>query len=332
MSELRRDPIVHRWVIMAPERATRPIEVTDLPHLVNSVDDPFAEGRESTTTAELLAFRPAESPANGPGWDLRVLPNKYPALSRSASLVDTSDSLYQSLSGVGAHEVIVECPQNEGNISRLGRDKIQKILVAYRDRIVDLKRDHRLAHATIFKNCGAQAGASIYHAHSQLLATPYIPSLIEEELAGAYAYQVTNGRNIFDDIIARELSDGRRIVVDSPLFLAFCPYASRFTYETWIVPRQPESHYEQITAEAIVELAAVLKSVLRRLEVTLNDPPYNYVLHTAPLQQAFLPHYRWHIEIYPRLTRVAGYEWGSGCYINEVLPEQAAQRLREISE
>ena len=317
---------------MAPERATRPIEVTDLPHLVSSMDDPFAEGRESTTTAELLAFRSADSPANGPGWDVRVLPNKYPALSRDTSLVESTDSLYQSLSGVGAHEVIVECPQNEGNISRLSDENIRKILVAYRDRIVDLKRDPQLAHATIFKNCGAQAGASIYHAHSQLLATPYVPSLIEEELAGAKAYQAANGIDIFDDIIARELADGRRVVVDTPQFLAFCPYASRFTYETWIVPRQPESHYEQITAEAIRDLASVLKSVLHRLEVALNDPPYNYVLHTAPLQQAYLPHYRWHFEIYPRLTRVAGYEWGSGCYINEVLPEQAAQRLREVSE
>ena len=317
---------------MAPERATRPIEVTDLPNLVCSMDDPFAEGREATTTAEVMAFRPEDSPANGPGWELRVLPNKYPALSPNDSVVVSSDPFYQSLSGTGAHEVIVECPQNESNISRLSPESIGKILLAYRERLIGLRRDPQLAHATIFKNCGAQAGASIYHAHSQLLATPYIPSLIEEELAGSKAFYATNGRNIFDDIINRELKDGRRVVLETPRFLAFCPFASRFSYETWIVSRQAESHYEQITAEAIVELATVMKSVLRRLELTLNDPPYNYVLHTAPLQQPSLPHYRWHFEIYPRLTRVAGYEWGSGCYINEVLPERAAERLRKNSE
>lgn len=304
------------------------MELKNLPQLASSAEDPFAEGREGETTREVLAYRPESLPADSPGWQVRVLPNMYPALQPGEPLFESTDDLYQQSNGVGVHEVIVECPQNEGNLSRLRLEDFRSILTAYRDRFVELKRNPWLAHATIFKNSGANAGASIHHAHSQLLATPYVPALIEDELAGSSDFHSRRGQNIFDELMAREIATGSRVVVDSTGFLAFCPFASRFSYEVWIVPKQPGSHYEQITAPQIEELASVLRSILRRLDVALDNPPYNYVLHTAPFHQPELPFYRWHFEIYPRLTRVAGFEWGSGCYINEVLPEQAAQRLR----
>ncbi len=329
MSELRHDPIVQRWVVMAPERARRPIEILDEPHLAEGGIDPFAEGNEAATTPEILAYRQAGSTPDGPGWRVRVVPNKFPALRTDGMLDPYSDGLHHAMNGVGVHEVIIECPHSETNMSRLSRENIREVLCAYRERLCDLKRDPRLAHALIFKNHGALAGASVPHSHSQLLATPFVPTVIREELVGAQDFYRSHGRNIFAVMIQQELATRSRIVLDTPRFLAFCPFASRFAYETWILPKQPGSHYEQIDDSATGELAAVLKSVLRKLEVVLNGPAYNYVLHSAPLQQPELPHYRWHIEVLPRLTRVAGFEWGSGSFINEVLPETAAARLRE---
>ena len=329
MSELRRDPIVQRWVVMAPERARRPIEILDEPHLAEAGVDPFAEGNEGSATPEVLAYRDAGSTPDGPGWRVRVVPNKFPALHTDGTLDPRDDGLHHSMNGVGVHEVIVECPHSETNMSRLSPENIREVLCAYRERLCDLRRDPRLAHALIFKNHGALAGASVAHSHSQLLATPFVPTAIREELAGALEFHQQHGRNIFDAMIQQELASRSRVVLDTPRFLAFCPYASRFAYETWILPKQPGSHYEQIDDSATGELASVLKTVLRKLEVALNGPAYNYVLHSAPLQQPELPHYRWHFEVLPRLTRVAGFEWGSGSFINEVLPESAAARLRE---
>ena len=328
VSELRLDPIVQRWVVMAPERAQRPQQITDVPRLVETGVDPFAEGNEAATPSELLAYRNSGSTPNGPGWRVRVVPNKFPAMRTEGFPDPHSDGLHHAMNGVGSHELIIECPQSESNLSRLSSENIREVLTAYRDRLCDLKRDRRLAHAMIFKNHGALAGASVRHSHSQLLATPFVPMAVREELAGALEYQQGHGRNIFAEMLQQELESGSRIVIDAPRFVAFCPYASRLAYETWILPRQPGSHYEQIDDSAAGELAAVLKGVLLKLDVSLDDPAYNYVLHSAPLQAPELPHYRWHIEVLPRLNRIAGFEWGSGNFINEVLPELAAARLR----
>ena len=329
MSELRKDPLVQRWVVMAPERALRPIEVTDQPALVESEFDPFAEGNEAGTTSETLAFRSAHSTPNGPGWRVRVIPNKYPAVSMDGTLDSHGNGLYDTMTGVGAHEVIIECPHTEPNMSRLSYDNIREVLLAYRQRLVDLKQDPRLLHALIFKNQGALAGASVHHSHSQLIATPFVPSSIREELAAALEFYQSRGQSIFEVMIQEERATRSRVVVDTPRFLAFCPFASRFAYETWILPRSPGSHFEHSDESALEELAFVLKTVLRKLELALDNPAYNYVLHSSPFHQPDLPHYVWHFEILPRQTRIAGFEWGSGCYINEVLPEQAAAVLRE---
>ena len=320
---------MQRWVVMAPERARRPIEILDEPHLAEAGIDLFAEGNEGATTPEILAYREAGSTPDGPGWRVRVVPNKFPALRTDGRLDPHNDGLHHAMNGVGVHEVIIECPHSETDMSRLSRENIRDVLNAYRERLCDLKRDPRLAHALIFKNHGVLAGASVSHSHSQLLATPFAPTVIREELVGAQDFYRSHGRNIFAVMIQQELATRSRIVLDTPNFLAFCPFASRFAYETWILPKQPGSHYEQIDDSATGELAAVLKTVLRKLEVALDGPAYNYVLHSAPLQQPELPYYRWHIEVLPRLTRVAGFEFGSGCFINEVLPETAAARLRE---
>ncbi len=332
MPELRKDPIVGRWVVMAPDRAQRPIDILDEPRIVQSDYDPFAEGNESATPPEIIAYRNAGSAPNGPGWRVRVVPNKFPALQVEGTLDKRGDGIYDMMNGIGAHEVIIECPQGETNMSRLSVENIREVLWVYRDRLVDLKKDRRLVHALIFKNKGVLAGASLEHSHSQLMATPIIPISIWDELTGALEFYNYRGRCIYDDMIQQELATGTRIVLDTPNFVVFCPFASRFPFETWILPKQHSSHYENIPRQSVEELGGVLKTVLRKLELALDDPPYNYVLHTAPFDMGELPHYLWHIEIFPRLTRVAGFEWGSGFYINPVMPEQAAMFLRDIEQ
>ena len=330
MPELRKDPIVQRWVVMAPDRAKRPSDVKDDPKSVEGEFDPFAEGNEQATPPEIMAYRNYGSQANGPGWRVRVVPNKFPALQIEGNLEKRGDGIYDMMNGIGAHEVVIECPHGETNMSRLSVDNIREVLWVYHDRLVDLKRDRRLVHALIFKNKGALAGASLQHSHSQLMATSVVPITIWEEMSGALEFFNYRGRSIFDDMIQQELAHGSRIVLDTTNFVVFCPFASRFPFETWILPKQQSSHFENITKQAIEELGTVLKTVLRKLELALDDPPYNYVIHTAPFNQPELPHFLWHMELFPRITRVAGFEWGSGFYINPVLPEEAAAFLRDV--
>ena len=331
MSELRKDPIVGRWVIIAPERADRPqtIEEAELNTFAN---DPFLEGREEITTPEIFAIRSAGTRPNGPGWKVRVIANKYPALGVDGDLESRGDGMYDVMHGVGAHEIIVECPHAEANLSHLPAEAVRDVLLAYQSRLNDLKRDTRLIHALIFKNKGARAGASQSHAHSQLIVTPIVPITIQEELDGAEAYFKYRGRSIFNDMLLQERATNKRVVLETSQFLVFCPFASRFPFELCILPKAQRSHFETASHSEIDELGDVLKRTLRKLEVGLEDPSYNYIIHSAPFNTKELPHYRWHIEIFPRLSRIAGFEWGSGFYINPVPPEEAAKFLRETRE
>lgn len=330
MSELRKDPITGRWVIIAPERMSRPQIVKADESLLQADYDPFLEGHEEATPPEILAYRNPGTAPNQPGWRVRVVPNKFPALAVEGALAKRGDGMYDMMSGIGAHEVIIECPHRETNLSRLSVENVREVLWVYRDRLVDLKRDQRLAHGLVFKNKGAQAGATVDHCHSQLIVSPVVPISIVEEMQGADVYYRYRGRCIFDDMIQQELAAESRVVEETPEYLVICPYASRFPFEIWIIPRHHTSHYENIQRQGIEGLGNMLKRTLQRLELALNDPAYNYVIHTAPFDTPEMPHYRWHLEIIPRLTRIAGFEWGSGFYINPVQPEQAASYLREV--
>lgn len=328
MPELRKDSIVERWVVFAPERANRPMDVRQNAAVTSEGIDPFAEGNESLTPGEIFAYRDRDSKPDGPGWRVRVIPNKYPALSLDDPSPVSVPGAYEALGGIGVHEVIIECPHNETNLARLSLENVREVLCVYRDRLIDLKRDSRLVHATIFKNQGVLAGASQRHAHSQLIAIPIVPMVIREELTAAQAFYQANGRSIFADLIERERAEGTRIVVESSHCVAFCPFASRFPFEVCILPTRMESHFENIRPDELADVARVLKRVLERYGQLREDPPFNYVLHTAPFNQPHLPWYAWHIEILPRVTNVAGFEWGSGMFINSVFPEDAAKILR----
>jgi UDPglucose--hexose-1-phosphate uridylyltransferase len=333
MPELRKDPVVGRWVIISTERSRRPGHITTEPMNGDQAFSPFVSGREEMTPPEVFAIRPDGSLRNGPGWSVRVVPNKFPALEIEGSLDRRGEGLYDKMNGVGAHEVVIETPDASLQLADLPVDQVQRVLIAWRERMRDLKNDSRLRYALVFKNHGAGAGATIQHSHSQIIATPIIPRMVQEELDGARRYFELKERCVFSDIIDQETGEGqgRRVVSSSSRFIALAPFAPRFPFETWILPMARRAAFHTIDDDGeLMELAEVIKDTLARLNAALDTPPYNIVLHTAPLAEPDLPYYHWHLEIMPKLTRVAGFEIGSGFYINPTPPEDAAQFLRDV--
>ncbi|MCS7238315.1 MAG: galactose-1-phosphate uridylyltransferase [Thermoguttaceae bacterium] len=330
MPDLRKDPIVGRWVIVAKSRARRPHDFDTSPARRPGGFCPFCEGQEDKTPPEIIAYRRPGTPPNGPGWRVRVVPNKFPALEIEGDLNKRGEGIYDMMRGVGAHEVIIESPRHLISTAELSEPELQEVLWAYRDRLTDLKRDRRLVYGMVFKNVGAAAGASLEHTHSQLIVTPIVPINVWEEMTGSLEFYNYRGRCVYCDMIQQELATEKRLVHDSPTFVAFCPFASRFPFETWILPKVHGSHFENIQPAGVEDLASILRTVILKLEAALDRPAYNYILHTAPFDTQELPHYHWHIEIMPSLTRPAGFEWGTGFYINPVPPEEAARFLREV--
>lgn len=330
MPELRRDPVSGRWVIIATDRAARPQEFRRQKRVSKGGFCPFCEGKESTTPPEIFALREPGSAPNGPGWRVRVVPNKYPALRTEGVLNKRGLGVYDYMAGVGAHEVIVESPKHVLSPTDLPPQALAEVVRTYRDRAADLKKDKRLAYALIFKNVGAEAGASLEHSHSQLICTPVSPKRVEEEMDRCEGFFRYRGRCLMCDILAQDLADGTRIVIDSANFVVLTPFAARFPFEMWVAPKPHLSHFEDTSDKMLAELAGVLYEALSRLDLALEKPPYNYSIHSTPFVFGDVDYYHWHMEVIPRVTEVAGFEWGTGFHINPVPPENAAQFLREV--
>jgi len=224
--------------------------------------------------------------------------------------------------------VLVECPQHTEDPTQLSDEQTCDVFRAIRERMLAHRGDSRLEHVAVFKNVGAEAGASLGHTHSQLIATPIVPELIREELEAAEAYFARTGRCVFCDLVQEELADGSRVVARSANFAAVAAFAPRFAYEMWILPLAHEPRYESLSDSAALELARLVKRVLRALDTAQNAPAYNWFIHTTPLHAGEPRHYHWHLEILPRTARPAGLEWGHGCHITSVTPEDAAAELR----
>lgn len=328
--EIRHDPITSRAVIIAEDRAARPNDFA-MPQLVQNTSNegcPFCVGKESQTPGEIAAFRADGSKPDQPGWSVRVVPNKYPAVRRTVLPNRTEDHLLASIGGFGSHEVIVDTAEHLASVSQFSVDQYTAVLRMYRQRLLDLSRDERLAYGLIFKNVGPAAGASLAHSHSQLIATPIIPSVIAEEIQGAAQYQVRQGRCVWCDLIERARTGGR-VVKESANFIAVCPYAPRFPLETHVLPTFHVRQFEETAEDLLAELSEVVICLIRKIEIILGLSAYNYLIHTAPFDFAEARQYHWHVEIIPRTTSIAGFEWGTGYYINPIPPELAAARLRE---
>ncbi len=340
MSELRHDPLAKRWVIIATERSRRPEEFDF--HVEQEAEPrfcPFCPGHEDKTPAEISAVRPEGGAPNTPGWEVRVIPNKYPALAIEGDLERRGVGLYDRMRGIGAHEVIVESPQHSLHLADLDPVHIERVLAACQERLRDLLRDGRFKYILLFKNYGAAAGATLSHPHTQLIATPITPRAIAMELESARVHYYLKERCIFCDLLAQEIEARDRIVRLDEHFVVMAPYASRFPFELLVIPRRHNHSFAEEPRPMLTALARCLRDTLARLKGALRNPPYNFVFHTAPNTTTLVQRrnywdtlavdWHWHIEILPRLTRVAGFEWGTGFYVNPTAPEEAAAFLRE---
>lgn len=328
MPELRKDPILGRWVIISVERGKRPTDFVSPAQRKKGGFCPFCPGNEYTTPPEILAFRPGGSKPNEPGWTLRVMPNKFPALQISGELMKQGEGLYDKMNGIGAHEVIVETPEHNLSLATMTQKAVEDVLWAYHLRLTDLKKDIRLRYVLIFKNEGESAGATLEHTHTQLIGLPIVPRTVKDEMQGAKNHYDLRERCIFCDIIRQELADGRRLIYENDGYLAISPFAPRAPFETWILPKHHESAFAP-QRQSFTSLAEILQRILKQFDKILDVPPYNFIIHTSPFNDEHNEYYHWHIEFVPKLTKIAGFEWGSGFYINPVPPEEASKFMRE---
>lgn len=340
MHELRKDPLLGRWVIIAKEITKGPSD-----YLINheGKDDRgnclLCYGSEDKTPSEIMAYRELKTGTNSPGWLTRVFPNQYPVLKIEGDLNRQGVGMYDRMNGIGAHEIIVDSPDHLKRPEDFDNIQMEKVIFTYRERISDLEKDFRLRYILIFKDQGHPLtvnGQISFHPHSQLIATPVIPKRIKEELDGAKTYYDYKERCIFCDIMREELRTTTRIVEERGSFIAFCPFAPISPFEVWIMPKRHSCSFTEIKNDEASDLAGILRSVLLRISEVLHKPSYSYALHTAPNRVPRRNHwhtlgddFHWHIEIVPRLTMAAGFEWGAGFYIIPTPPEEAAKFLRE---
>ncbi|MCS7300971.1 MAG: hypothetical protein NZ556_05390 [Fimbriimonadales bacterium] len=334
MPEIRWDVITEERVIIATERSRRPhdFKKTDTPaeprpeYVPNC---PFCVGNEAQTPPEVDAFREPGTAPDTPGWWVRVVPNKFPALAPEGDLQPREQGIYTFSEGVGVHEVIIETPRHNETPVVASLSQWTDALRMYQRRLHARAHDQRLRTILIFRNEGRSAGASLEHPHAQLVGLCFTPPLLQRHLDGVQRYRSRYGRHPFEAIIEQELREGVRVVRQTERFLLYAPFASRAPYELAILPLQPMARFEQLSDDALTEFAALLQDALRRLHAVLNDPPYNYMLFTAP--RGYEEEFWLHLRIAPRLSIEAGFELGSGVNINITAPEDAARYLREAS-
>ncbi len=327
MPELRKDPIAGRWVIISIERGKRP---TDFGMRVSAKKGgfcAFCSGNEHTTPPEIFAIRPDKSDPNTPGWTLRVVSNKFPSLQIKGQLNRAGEGIFDKMNGIGAHEVIIESPDHNLTLSTMPLKSVEDALQAFCYRISELKKDRRFKYVLIFKNEGDAAGASLEHTHTQLIALPIVPKLVQEEINNARQYYNYKERCIFCDIIRQEIADKIRVISENENDISLAPFAPRSPFETWILPKTHESRFAPDGQFSL--LAQILQQTLRQIDSVVNFPPYNMMIHISPFSDEVNEYYHWHIEIKPKLTKIAGFEWGSGFYINPTPPEEAAKFMRE---
>lgn len=332
MSEIRQNIITRDWVIMATERAKRPHEFASKQNLVNALPEhkdncPFCTGNEHMTGSEHLRIPGDSQPDH---WQVRVVPNKFPALAPEGERVRRNEGMQVNLSGVGFHDVVIDHPNHNARMPFLPVADIQKILLSYKIRYQQISLDKRIETIVIFKNYGSAAGSSLEHPHSQIAATPVVPYQFRSRIQEVLRYFDEHGDCIFCRTILDEVANQSRIISENASFIAFIPYAALTPFHTWIFPREHSSSFDNISNTELEDLAAVLKDVLARMYYGLGDPHYNYTIRSSPLADRSTKYYHWYLSIIPRISQKAGFELGSGMYINSALPEESAEFLRNI--
>ena len=333
MSELRQDPTTKVWVILAPERAKRP-QLESKKRRDDELPDwdascPFCPGNEDKTPDEVFRLPISDQASN---WDVRVVPNRFAALTPEGNLSRREDGhFFRRMDGFGIHEVVIETPSHNTPMALMSYEQVEKVLIAYQERYNDLKVNKQLKFITIFKNQGWASGTSLVHPHSQLVATPIMAPYYHQKFDVAHDYYADRARCLYCDLLAEELEKGERIIAETEQLVVFQPYASHVPYETWILPKVHCASFGLYPTARLVELARVLRDTLLCLYHELNNPAFNYMIDTSTTEYEEDPYYHWHIRIVPRVTLVAGFEMGSGIYVNTAVPEQTANQMRECA-
>ncbi len=336
MPELRKDIITREWVILAKERAKRPSDFLIEEKQIQEGPEwdpkcPFCPGNEGLTPPEILAYRPRHQPPDGPGWQVRVMPNKFAALQTTGEPNRREVGIYDVMEGIGAHEVVVESPGHNKSLGQMEVGQVEKVIWAYLDRYNALREDPRLRYILIFRNHGKVAGSSLTHPHSQIVATPIIPQKVWAKIKGVEQYKEYREKCPYCDIVEYETRVKERIICENDSFICCTPYASRSPFESRIVPRGHQPCFSDMSRIEIGDFAQILREVLARLHSCLRDPPYNLTLLNIPCTPDRSYDFHWHLEIVPRLTTPAGFEMGTSIYIDVTAPEEAARYLREAS-
>jgi len=346
MSELRYDPFKRTWVIIASERGQRPSD-NQFPEsdtvqgemAAGGTACPFCPGNEAMTPPEILAIREPDTGPDTPGWKVRVIPNKYPALTTESPFSPEVLGPHMIGAGFGIHEIIIETPEDNLPIEDLPVEHLADVLKIYVERLSELNGDGRFRTVLLFKNHGAEAGATLGHSHSQIMAIPVVPNLITDELSSCREHFHKSGRCMMCRIIEEETQERVRVVVEDDRYLVFAPFSSSVPFELRIVPREHCQDFSRVEDADLTHLSEVMKQTLKRLNTALDDPPYNFILHTSPPPPVkkgdessglVEEYYHWYFELTPRTTRPAGFEWGTGFFINPTAPEEAAEVLRNI--
>jgi UDPglucose--hexose-1-phosphate uridylyltransferase len=327
MPEIRHNIITREWVIIATERARRPEDFAKAnprrsevaPHVATC---PFCPGNEAMTPPETFRL-----PGNG-DWQVRLIPNKFSALDAKGELVRKSSGLKRIISGVGRHEVIIESPAHNKTLATLAKNEFELVMESYRRAYEHVTADPRVAHATVFRNHGERAGSSLEHPHSQIVGTPIIPPQVRDRMENALRFYDETGDCIFCSLMTDELMDDERIIAQSEHFVAFLPFAALTPFHLWIYPLRHTSTFLEATDAEMADLSKLLRKILRKVYFSLDNPDYNLSVRTPPREASGLRYYHWYLSIIPRVTRVAGFEIGSGMFINVALPEKSAEFLR----
>lgn len=330
--DLRRDPLNKTWVIFAPEKVNTIIQQSSEKEAKFDIN-PYVPGLEFATGKDILRrVNPAYADK---GWSSRVFPAKNPILKIESEKNFKGVGLYDTMSRLGAHEVVVETPRSDIHFDRLSIEEIADTFSIIMDRIGDLKKDSRFRYILVTKNRGLSAGGTINHNYSEIKAFPFIPPIIQKKLDNCKEYFKTKERCLLCDIIDQELFDRKRVVIENDLFVAICPYASRYPFEIMIIPRRHRNIFEGGNEESIKELAKIAKTVFYKIRVALNAPAYNSVFHFQPVnskedESLESKSYHWHISIIPRMSNIPSEMIEAGIYVNPTFPEDAAEFLRNI--
>lgn len=338
MHELRKDILLGRWVAVLSE-SKAPSEYNLSP---NTVEDDknciLCPGREGEIPSEIMSIRKPGMRPDTPGWWVKAIPSFNPVFQTEGDLGRKGLGIYDKMNSVGADEILIESPEHTKRPEDMGPEHMARVITLYKNRLIDLKQDSRIRYILIYKNSGKDAGEIFSHPTSFLIATPVIPKKVKDELDSAKQYYSYKERCIFCDIIREELRVGGRIILETKNFIAFCPYAAKFPFESWIIPKKHSCAFHEIESQEVDDMGFILTSVLKKLRAVFHEPPFNYFLHTAPNMIPRRDHwhtlgedFHWHLEIIPRLRRISGFEWGSGFYILQTSPENAAKYLREVS-